>query len=405
MSYPINIMITVNGPEATAGTWKPDMDAITSYTPTRYWARCMERGTKNDRDHFHMVICQQRATKKRLKTWNNFIRGLFPDNAIDIQALKGTVTQAREYIFKTETKLDILPKPQENGIIPKNGRPGKAIDAEAIKEAIIEGGIKQVAEEHTEAFLKHGSNIRALADIIDNKAPERNRMDVSIYFGAAGVGKSAYSKYIAELVGGDDVYHYTKVGGSAGTFWFDKYNGEKVLIIDDFTGTTMPHGAMLKILGTDPFRVECKGGSAWAAWTTVIITSNLSPWSWYSGYWAKNGNVTRDAFFRRINRILFCKSMTSKGAAGLTMQAKVLKDTKPFQRSATFVPEVEYDDTITETAATFKQQAVTNGLPPVQVYRNGEYRSTTPEDPRPSRQNTVIGLAGPGGGFYGQCTY
>ncbi len=62
--------------------------------------------------------------------------------------------------------------------------------------------------------------------------------------------------------------------------WFDNYNGQADLIIDDYEGE-MEYRTFLKILDGYPYQVPTKGGHAWKCWSQIVITSNVDPRDWY----------------------------------------------------------------------------------------------------------------------------
>lgn len=63
--------------------------------------------------------------------------------------------------------------------------------------------------------------------------------------------------------------------------WFDGYQGQHTLILDDFSGDYCAFRYLLRLLDKYKLKVEIKGGFAWAVWTTVVITSNIHPVGWY----------------------------------------------------------------------------------------------------------------------------
>ena len=62
-------------------------------------------------------------------------------------------------------------------------------------------------------------------------------------------------------------------------FW-DGYQGQKNVVIDEFRGTIGIHN-MLRWLDRYPVIVEIKGSSVVLNAETIWITSNLHPSSWY----------------------------------------------------------------------------------------------------------------------------
>lgn len=314
-------------------------DEINDYVnnlDTVYTARVKELGTNAETPHWHFYLILKKRTRDT--TLYRQIRKILSVNTIKIEVAKGNHDQNRAYIFKQdETRMDGF-QPSETGELPEKGRSRTEVSTplnmvETLQKA---DGLMEIAREDPAYFIKHSTGLKAMAELVEAQ-PERLSMDVQVYYGDAGTGKSAWATALGNQGEGGQ-YHFTKVGGSNGVAWFDGYKGETTLIIDDFTGRTMTHEAMLKVLGTDPFRCEFKGGSRWAAWTRVIITSNMSPWSWYRKYWSTPGNeYTEKAFFRRVNKIVHC----TKGVlteTGININMDVYKDSAPFQAMMDFTP-------------------------------------------------------------------
>lgn len=83
-----------------------------------------------------------------------------------------------------------------------------------------------------------------------------------------------------EMIGdGWDWFKLEHPGGHM--VWWDGYEGQSLLILDDFTGW-IPLTQLLNILDGYPMTLNVKNGRTMANWTTVVITSNLHPRDWYS---------------------------------------------------------------------------------------------------------------------------
>lgn len=120
-----------------------------------------------------------------------------------------------------------------------------------------------------------------------NKPPKWRDVEVVVFWGKTGTGKTRTA--MAE----DSVYKLNT--NNNGTLWFDGYDGEKTLVLDDFYGW-IKYGELLTLLDGYPYRCQVKGSSVWARWTKVIITSNKRYEDWY---------MDRDisALKRRISKI------------------------------------------------------------------------------------------------------
>jgi len=89
-----------------------------------------------------------------------------------------------------------------------------------------------------------------------------NKIDVFWLFGCAGTGKTkwVYDSY-------SDPYRPITEK------WWEGYDGQKVILIDDFRTTWCSFSRLLQLTDIYPFKVECKGGSREVQYTTIIITA------------------------------------------------------------------------------------------------------------------------------------
>ncbi len=102
------------------------------------------------------------------------------------------------------------------------------------------------------------------------KAKEFRTVIVDVYVGPTGSGKTKKASEFAD--------HYFMPASD--TLWFDGYEGQKVLVIDDFYGN-IKYGIFLRMLDGYELQMPIKGGFVWAQWVHVIITSNAEPKDWY----------------------------------------------------------------------------------------------------------------------------
>ncbi len=104
------------------------------------------------------------------------------------------------------------------------------------------------------------------------KARTFRTVEVVVYVGPTGSGKTR--KAIME-----NPSHFLMPSGDK--LWMDGYEGEEVLIMDDFYGSGVRYGTLLRILDGHELQLPVKGGFIWAQWTKVVITSNSLPATWY----------------------------------------------------------------------------------------------------------------------------
>lgn len=137
--------------------------------------------------------------------------------------------------------------------------------------------------------IKFNRGIKLLIDERDKHLRQKDRIiTVKVYTGPSGCGKTRLARTESPN------YMFTPTTRS---YWFDGYDGEVVLILDEFNSDNMPYEELLSLLDRYPKRLPIKGGFTYAAWTTVIITSNIPIASWY---WDR---PNRSALDRRITSI------------------------------------------------------------------------------------------------------
>lgn len=71
------------------------------------------------------------------------------------------------------------------------------------------------------------------------------------------------------------------------------YGGESMVVFDDFDWKQMPRSTFLRMTDRYPYTFNIKGGQvSWAA-TTIYITSNYDPKTWYMENGLEDGAVQR----------------------------------------------------------------------------------------------------------------
>jgi len=140
-------------------------------------------------------------------------------------------------------------------------------------------------------MLDQGATEEALADahfgpwVRYHKAFERHRKlkhgqsrnwitHVTVYWGEPGIGKSQRARYEA----GPSAYWLPQPDG--GTVWWDGYDGQETVVIDEFYGW-IKRTAMQRLCDSTPIMVQNKGGSTPFTAKRIIVTSNAPPSQWW----------------------------------------------------------------------------------------------------------------------------
>lgn len=210
------------------------------------------------------------------------IKKLFNDNTIHLGIRKGNQEQAINYCKKKATSVP--------GSQIEYGTPTQQGKRNDIKE-IIKLPIKTIIEDHPEFYLRYNKGIN---DIKNRSYKPQLRLDIKVILlhGKPGSGKT---RYVYDNHDIEDIYKLNT--NSNGTLWFDGYDNQSVLLIDDFKGW-IKYTELLTLLDIYPYRCQLKGSYIYANWKTVYITSNYDIDEWYS-----KTDYSIDALKRRVTEI------------------------------------------------------------------------------------------------------
>jgi len=194
-----------------------------------------------------------------------------------VEIMRGTPQQASDYCKKEEDY-------QEFGVLPKGS--GSRTDLIAVAEKVRNGSsFREIAEVHPEAAIRYGSGILRMSQLC---RPKRSHPpQIKVFWGPTGTGKT---RRVWEFADASELWVHP--GGP----WFDGYDQQKMVLLDDFDGSWFKLSFLLRILDRYVMPVAVKGGHVWWAPTTIFITSNLEPKDWY-----KAGSVEHvNALLRRL---------------------------------------------------------------------------------------------------------
>ncbi len=124
--------------------------------------------------------------------------------------------------------------------------------------------------------------------------------------------------------------------------WFDGYDGQDILLLDDFAADQVPFQDLLRWCDIYRITLQVKGAIAHAAWRYVIITSNFTPEACFSNY------TNCDPLLRRITLTHHCKDFDNGQPVWATAELDY-KTLIPLPTPQPFVdpPIVEMDVSIT----------------------------------------------------------
>jgi len=208
------------------------------------------------------------------------------------EAARGTDGECAAYCKKQETRL----YPEQDfyeplGELREHGGQGHRSDLDGLRERLRAGATYQeVADEHFGSWLRYERGIRSYRNLRSVKRTWVTR--VVVFWGGTGSGKTRRAWQEA----GPEAYALPV--GEGPQQWFDGYDGEENVIIDDFYGN-MRISLFLRLTDRYPLQVQVKGGFVNWAPRTIFITSNLSPDNW----WPKAPEEIRAAVQRRLTEV------------------------------------------------------------------------------------------------------
>lgn len=133
---------------------------------------------------------------------------------------------------------------------------------------------------------------------LSNQPQERNKKVVFCLWGKTGTGKTSATDAFLNYynLGRDDFFHVKAT--RTGTLWFDGYDGQKIIIFDDFNSNVMLQDILhLTDFNAGQHQFEVKFGKVRLLHRIVIFTSNKSPTTeWYDN----EPDESRQAVLRRL---------------------------------------------------------------------------------------------------------
>lgn len=230
-------------------------DKLSSYT----YLGQLEKGKENGFLHWQVYIENDNPVKF------STLKNKFPTGHFEVR--KGTKQGLKNYVSKDETSQGVV---ISNGEIDATeNEQGKRNDLTALKFEIAFNK-KTTARLLVEDKINNISQLRfaqAYENAVRSEQYRTVLRDVKANYlsGTTRVGKTYYlwQKY------GDEAYIVSDYSHP-----FDEYNGERVLIFDDFYGQ-LPIAQMLRILDPYPLTLDARFQNKVACFNEVWITSNV----------------------------------------------------------------------------------------------------------------------------------
>lgn len=268
-----------------------------------------------------------------------------------LEIAKGSVDSAVAYCSKVESRVE---GPYIFGEKPAQGKRMDLIQlGEELKTKRIDTVIRE-GTDHWHTIARHMKFAERLERIYTkDRTRQFRKVQTTVLYGLAGTGKT---RYCFDRFDAKDVYKLD--GWKKDSLWFDGYEGEKVLLIDDFYGW-LKWGLLLKILDGYQLRLEVKGSTTYAEWTHVVITSNKPPDQWY-----QKGCPPELA--RRLHKIIRFTETGTEVMGGNT-ETPITTKNETIERLGDYVPNREFESGVFRPTYNFCANAPSQSQAPGRV--------------------------------------
>lgn len=222
-----------------------------------------------------------------------------------LELQRGTKSQLQDYILKKgkweEKGEDILCVTENmDGIV---GHQGARNDLGQIEELINEGFTPSEIMGQKFAYRRYDKMIRdAFFEKRAAETPVVRDVYVEWHCGESGSGKTHILETLIDSYGVEEVYFVTDYEGGG----MDKYNGQKVLFLDEFRGQ-IRFSTLLSILDVYKAQIHCRYTNIIGLWSKVYITSPLPPEQVYKKMVNLDDreNDSMKQLFRRIDTVVY----------------------------------------------------------------------------------------------------
>lgn len=215
------------------------------------WVRYIAYGEEicPDTKRVHYQGWIQLNTKKTMKGFLKFT------GPMHVEACKGNEYHQEDYCSK-------------DGIFHTYGefiKQGDRLDIYAYVDKMKKGEhIMEIALDEPELYCRYRNGLRDIYNYINQKERKNfnKETEVTYIYGETDKGKTRYVK--------DNYPDSFKIEGSQ-LKWFDGYDGQDVLHIDEYDND-VPITRLLNLTDRYDLRLETKGGFVYRNWTKVFIT-------------------------------------------------------------------------------------------------------------------------------------
>lgn len=182
----------------------------------------------------------------------------------------GTAEQNSAYCTKLESRVE---GPWSHGNRPRQGLSTSYVE---IAKRVLDLSVPMSEVQDVPSYAFHERRLlacRAMAMRKDPRAKATRAVKTTIWWGPSGCGKSHAAM--------DDEAFVVQLGPS-GTYVFDDYDGEDIMLFEDFHPGALNFRTLLRILDKYRFSLPCRYANKPLLATDIRITADRHPRYWYN---------------------------------------------------------------------------------------------------------------------------
>lgn len=258
--------------------------------------------------HGYLIFQLEVGEKKQVPHWQGYVelkktmryKAMFKSLGLGVEgkiiAARGTAEDNKRYCSDPKKRHPDWKGPPDYFEYGTPTKQGQRNDLKSAIETLRAKGIEAVKEEHASVYVRYWKGLEKLLEPKRMDNPRTGKPYVTWLYGPTGSGKTHYAEQFAK----ENKYDYYIYNRTFNGFW-QRYNQQPVLIIDDMRMDTFKFDELLRILDRYQYLVNQKGGDIYINSPHVFITAPVAPEEMYppeSNEW--NG----EQLYRRIDCVI-----------------------------------------------------------------------------------------------------